>query len=226
MKENNENKVKQYFEVGAKDFDDIYNWMPGTQDKSLKRLINKLFRKGMIERFKLALEECEPNKTILDVGCGSGRISIALAELGARITGIDYSLQMIELANEYLKKYEIENNTKLNIKFIYSNFIQNYNSAEKFDVSLALGVTDYIQNPIPLLLKMKDLSKEKLIVSYPAKFTFQMPLRKIWLWTKKCPVYFYTKKRIKAIYNSINLTYYEIIEVAAGYFVKAYINSK
>ena len=226
MKENNENKVKQYFEVGAKDFDDIYNWMSGTQDKSLKRLINKLFRKGMVERFKLALEECESNKTILDVGCGSGRISIALAELGARITGIDYSLQMIELAKEYLKKYEIENNTKLNIKFIYSNFIQNYNNAEKFDVSLALGVTDYIQNPIPLLLKMKDLSKEKLIVSYPAKFTFQMPLRKIWLWTKKCPVYFYTKKRIKAIYNSINLTYYEIIEVAAGYFVKAYINSK
>jgi len=226
LKENNENKVKQYFEVGAKDFDDIYNWMSGTQDKSLKRLINKLFRKGMVERFKLALEECESNKTILDVGCGSGRISIALAELGARITGIDYSLQMIELAKEYLKKYEIENNTKLNIKFIYSNFIQNYNNAEKFDVSLALGVTDYIQNPIPLLLKMKDLSKEKLIVSYPAKFTFQMPLRKIWLWTKKCPVYFYTKKRIKAIYNSINLTYYEIIEVAAGYFVKAYINSK
>jgi len=226
LKENNEDKVKQYFEVGAKDFDDIYNWMSGTQDKTLKRLINKLFRKGMVERFKLALEECEPNKTILDVGCGSGRITIALAELGAHITGIDYSLQMIELAKEYLKKYEIENNTKLNIKFIYSNFIQNYNSAEKFDVSLALGVTDYIQNPIPLLLKMKDLSKERLIVSYPAKFTIQMPLRKIWLWTKKCPVYFYTKKRIKAIYNSINLTHYEIIEVAAGYFVKAYINSK
>jgi len=226
LKEDKEKKVKQYFEVGAKDFDDIYNWMSGTQDKSLKKLINKFFRKGMVERFKLALEECESNKTVLDVGCGSGRISIALAELGAHITGIDYSLPMIELAKEYLQKYEKENNKKLNIKYIHSDFINNYYSGEKFDVSLALGVTDYLRDPIPLLLKMKDLTKEKLIVSYPAKFTFQIPLRKIWLWTKKCPVYFYTKKRIKAIYNSINLTHYEIIDVAAGYFVKAYINNK
>lgn len=224
MKENNEKKVKEYFEVGAKDFDDIYNWMSGTQDKSFKMVINKLFRKGMVERFKLTLNECEPNNTILDVGCGSGRISIALAEKGANITGVDYSSQMIELANAYLKKYEEENNSKLNIKFVYSNFVENYNNAEKFDISLALGVLDYLKNPIPLLLKMKNLTKEKLIISYPAKFTFQMPLRKIWLWTKKCPVNFYTKKRIKSIYKSINLSQYEIVEVAAGYFVKAYIN--
>lgn len=104
MKENNEKKLKEYFEVGAKDFDDIYNWMSGTQDKSFKMVINKLFRKGMVERFKLALNECSPNSTILNVGCGSGRISIALAEKGANITGIDYSSQMIELANNYLKK--------------------------------------------------------------------------------------------------------------------------
>ena len=224
MKENTEKKVKEYFEVGAKDFDDIYNWMSGTQDKSFKMVINKLFRKGMVERFKLALNECSPNSTILDVGCGSGRISIALAEKGANITGIDYSSQMIELAYDYLKKYENENNTKLNIKFVYSDFVENYNNAEKFDISLALGVLDYLKDPLPLLLKMKNLTKEKLIISYPAKFTFQMPLRKIWLWTKKCPVYFYTKKRIKSIYKSINLSQYEIIDVAAGYFVKAYIN--
>lgn len=224
MKENHKRKVKEYFEVGAKDFDDIYNWMSGSQDKSLKMGINKLFRKGMVERFKLTLNECEPNSTILDVGCGSGRISIALAKKGANITGIDYSSQMIELANDYLKKYEEENDTKLNIKFIYSNFVENYNNAEKFDISLALGVLDYLKNPIPLLLKMKNLTKEKLIISYPAKFTFQMPLRKIWLWAKKCPVYFYTKKRIKSIYESINLSQYEILDVAAGYFVKAYIN--
>ncbi|PYG84340.1 methyltransferase family protein [Ruminiclostridium sufflavum DSM 19573] len=35
-------------------------------------------------------------QTVLDVGCGSGRFSFALEQLGARITGTDFSPRMIE----------------------------------------------------------------------------------------------------------------------------------
>ncbi|MFX0140568.1 MAG: class I SAM-dependent methyltransferase [Candidatus Hodarchaeota archaeon] len=220
-----EEKVKKYFENGAENFDRIYDWIYGSDDKSLKLLVNKIFRKGMIARFKQVLEECEPDKNILDIGCGSGRIDLALAKKGANIIGIDYSKQMIELANKYLNKYQNERNITLNVKFLHKNFMKNYRNKELFDITLAIGVFDYIKEPIPFLKKMRNLSKEKIIASYPAKFTFQMPIRTVWLWTKRCPVYFYTKYQIKSMYESINLFNYEIVKIPAGYIVKAYKNN-
>ena len=102
--------------------------------------------------------------------------------------------------------------------------MKNYESKEIFDITIAIGVFDYIRDLIPFHEKMKALSKKKMIASYPAKNTFQMPLRKIWLWTKKCPVYFFTEKKIKSIYQALNITNYEVLKISAGYFVKAYIN--
>ncbi|MNK30843.1 Trans-aconitate 2-methyltransferase [compost metagenome] len=42
------------------------------------------------------------NEWILDLGCGTGDLTSQIAELGARVTGIDYSASMIEAAR---KKY-------------------------------------------------------------------------------------------------------------------------
>jgi len=221
-----ENKVKRYFEVNANSFDEIYNWMNGTSDKYLKILLNKLLRKAMVERFKLILKECEPNKSILDIGCGSGRISIELAKKGAIVTGIDYSLAMINLANVLLKNYEKENNIKLKVRYLFTDFMKNFNNKELFDLTLALGVFDYIENPIPFLKKMKNLSREKLIGSFPAKLSFKMPIRKIWLWSRKCPVYFYAKKKISLIFDTLGITDYKIIKMPSNYFVKAKISKE
>lgn len=216
----NDKDVKKYFEDTAEDFDEIYD----NKGDTVKRFINKVFRKGIRERFILALQECESgNKAILDIGCGSGRISLPLAENGAKVTGIDYSSQMIELANKYLINYEANTNTKLNAEFICCDFMGDFNSNELFDITLALGVFDYIKYPIPFLEKMKNLTTEKIIASYPAKFTFQTPIRKVWLYTKNCPVYFYTERKLASMYNSIGITNYEIIKASAGYLVKALI---
>ena len=217
----NDKYVKKYFVDTAKDFDEIYD----NKGDILKRFINKVFRKGMRERFTLTLQQYEgDNKTILDIGCGSGRISLALAEKGAKVTGIDYSSQMIELANEYLIKYEANTDTKSNVEFICCDFMGDFNSNELFDITLALGVFDYIKYPMPFLEKMKNLTKEKMIASYPAKFTFQMPIRKVWLYTKNCPVYFYTERKLVSMYRSIGITNYEIMKISAGYLVKACVN--
>lgn len=216
----NDKDVKKYFEDTAEDFDEIYD----NKGDTVKRFINKVFRKGIRERFILALQECESgNKAILDIGCGSGRISLPLAENGAKVTGIDYSSQMIELANKYLINYEANTNSKLNAEFICCDFMGDFNSNELFDITLALGVFDYIKYPIPFLEKMKNLTTEKIIASYPAKFTFQTPIRKVWLYTKNCPVYFYTERKLASMYNSIGITNYEIIKASAGYLVKALI---
>ncbi|XP_072933018.1 ubiquinone biosynthesis O-methyltransferase, mitochondrial [Epargyreus clarus] len=59
-----------------------------------------------------ALVQCEPEertstplkgKTILDVGCGGGILSEAFARLGAQVTGVDASKDLIEVAQEHCK---------------------------------------------------------------------------------------------------------------------------
>jgi 2-polyprenyl-3-methyl-5-hydroxy-6-metoxy-1,4-benzoquinol methylase len=221
MNVENSRKVKEHFEDFAEDFDRIY----GDQNSTLERFVNRVLRKGMRERFAMTLQECEAGQTILDVGCGSGRISLPLAERGARVTGIDYSSRMIELANEHLRKYEAGIGT-LDVEFVHGDFM-NLDSDELFDVTVALGVFDYVKYPMPLLEKMRNLTQEKIIASYPAQLAPLMPIRKVWLWTKNCPVYFYTEAKLTSMYDSIGVTDYQIIRMGvrgSDYLVKAYVN--
>ena len=216
MKE--EEQVKEYFERAAKDFDDIYDNRGGF----IVKIANKYFRKGMRERFNLTLGYCGfGNKKIIDVGCGAGRFAIPLAERGMQVTGIDYSKKMIRMAKEYLKYYEKKIGKKLNVKYLCCDFLNDFSVNGKYDISLALGVFDYVKYPVPLLKKMRDVTSDFMIVSFPNKFTPQTPIRKIWLMSKHCPVYFYTEKNVRELYSSVGINDFEIVKVPAGYVVKS-----
>jgi SAM-dependent methyltransferase len=54
-------------------------------------------RRADLDRFWDALR-LRPGARVLDAGCGSGQIAIALADRGARVTGVDLSPEMIRRA--------------------------------------------------------------------------------------------------------------------------------
>jgi 2-polyprenyl-3-methyl-5-hydroxy-6-metoxy-1,4-benzoquinol methylase len=211
-------KVKEYFMRAAKEFDDIYDNRGGP----IKKLANMLFRKGMRERFDLTLQFCGTGeKSVLDIGCGAGRFTIPLSERGMKVVGIDYSSEMIRLANQYVGVHSEERTKPLIVKHLCCDFLNDFSPEEKFDVTLAIGVMDYLKSPLPFMKKMKDVTRGIMITSFPAKYTPQMPIRKIWLAAKDCPVYFYTKAKIVDLYASSGIQEYEIVPTAAGYLVKA-----
>ncbi|WP_018256467.1 class I SAM-dependent methyltransferase [Halomicrobium katesii] len=49
----------------------------------------------------------EPTKRILDVGCGTGVISLLLAELGHDVTGVDFAPEMLEQARTKVEQSEL-----------------------------------------------------------------------------------------------------------------------
>ncbi|WP_323172540.1 class I SAM-dependent methyltransferase [Natrialba sp. PRR66] len=49
----------------------------------------------------------EPPQQILDLGCGTGVISLLLAELGHDVTGVDVSTEMLERAKEKARQAEV-----------------------------------------------------------------------------------------------------------------------
>lgn len=217
-----QNKVKSYFEDIAQEFDNIYD----NEGTAITKITNKLFRKSLYERMPIALEECGDieNKTIIDIGCGSGRLCYILAKENAfKVTGVDYSQQMIDIAKDFVSKKGFQE--KIDLQCI--DFFTKFETDNQFDISIALGVFDYLQNPKKFLLKMKSVTKEKIIASYPAKYAFQAPIRRVWLYSRKCPVFFYTESQLKNLYEGIGLKEIKIIKtplnslIPTGYVVSA-----
>tara|TARA_B110000116_G_C16763245_1_gene549514 strand:+ start:222 stop:887 length:666 start_codon:yes stop_codon:yes gene_type:complete len=217
-----ENKVKSYFEDIAQEFDNIYD----NEGTTITKITNKLFRKSLYERMPIALEECGDikNKTIIDIGCGSGRLCYILAKENAlKVTGVDYSQQMIDIAKDFVKQKGFQE--KVDLECI--DFFTKFQADNKFDISIALGVFDYLQDPKKFLLKMKSVTNGKIIASYPAKYAFQTPIRKVWLYSRQCPVFFYTESQLQNLYEEVGLNEIKIIKtplnslIPTGYVVTA-----
>ncbi len=74
----------------------IWNANAGYWDSKMGE--GNAFHKTLIEPTQLKLLEVKPGQRVLDVACGNGQFARKLAELGAVVTGIDFSDKMIEIA--------------------------------------------------------------------------------------------------------------------------------
>ena len=128
----------------------------------------------------VTIRECGKlaGKKVLDVGCGSGRVSFMLAKEGANVTGVDYSENMLNLAKNYQTKHGISN-----VKFVHGD-LEQFSPDEKFDISIALGVVDYVDNAEEFLSKVNALTKSKTIISFHVKYSYNSLPRKLWLKSK------------------------------------------
>jgi len=209
-----------YWEEHTNEFDAIY-----THEKSgFSNLLDRIFRKDMYQRFEYTLEKSEPiaGRTFLDVGCGPGHYSLALAKKGAgSVTGIDYSKKMIKLANERLAQEKLE----ANCRFLVED-ISEYDPQSKFDVSIAMGLFDYIRDPLPILKRMHALTTDRMILSFPRLYTWRAPVRKVRLGIRNLEVYFYSKKRLVSIFESTGFKNYEIIKMGKLHCVVVLLNNK
>jgi len=207
---------KIYWDYQAKEFDTFYQ----EEKRALRKLVDRIFRKGMKERFHLTLKECNDvsGKKILDVGCGPGRIAVELAKRGGYVIGIDLSENMVNLANNLAKKLGLNDKCK----FVCDDFLR-HTFNEKFDISIALGFFDYTQNLAPYLAKIRSLTTEKCIMSFPCKFSWQTPLRIAWLRRRKCPVFFYTKEKIRNLLSQY-FSDFRLSSISADYFCVVNLN--
>jgi len=68
---------------------------------------------------------------ILELGCGTGRVSLTLAKEGFNVTGLDLSNEMLDVFKQKLNL--ADNNVKNKIEIIHGN-MANFNFDKKFDL--------------------------------------------------------------------------------------------
>jgi len=130
------------------------------QNKKLKKFYDKVYIKGEKKHFtafretnatsevKEVLKQISwKSKKVLDAGCGSGFFAYNAAKKGAKVLGVDYSIEAIKIAKS---EYSHQN---LKFKKLDVSKIK-----EKFDVIVLNGTLEHMDDP----LKTLELFKQHL----------------------------------------------------------------
>jgi 2-polyprenyl-3-methyl-5-hydroxy-6-metoxy-1,4-benzoquinol methylase len=80
------------------------------------------------------------NKEILDFGCGDGEISTQLAKLGAKVTALDISPELVELTKKRAELDEVKNR----IEFIAGDIAELPLPKNKFDYVVCYAVIHHV----------------------------------------------------------------------------------
>jgi 2-polyprenyl-3-methyl-5-hydroxy-6-metoxy-1,4-benzoquinol methylase len=116
--------VKKQYSLWAKEYDINANLLIALEEESIKEFINNV-----------------RGKQILDLGCGTGRHTIAFAKKGAEITAIDFTSAMLKRAKQKAKIAKVID--KINFK---QGDITNYAPEKKFDFIISMLVQDHIKD--------------------------------------------------------------------------------
>jgi len=211
-------RVERYFTRSAELFDSLYD---AENAASAVKWLNRTFRRDIYERFRLSIDHVQSHglETMLDVGCGSGRYEIGLAEIGVRrIVALDVSPGMIQLARDITAKSEHRQTT---FEFVQQDFAS-FLPSGVFDSVLAMGFFDYVRDPVAVLQRMRVFARHSVIASFPSISWYRTPIRKLRYLAKRCPVYFYRRSDIDRLAHESGFARHEITKIeGAGqdYFV-------
>src|SRR5919199_5549790 len=190
--------VQRHFDAEAERFDAIYE-----ESKPLHHRLMDRFRRVVVERFNLIrnLAPVPGEWSVLDVGCGSGRYAFALLDSGAeRVVGVDVSSKMIELARSEAHRRGVADRCE----FIRSGFLD-MPSDGKFDVVVATGYFDYLEDPLPHLRKMVQMCRGRIFASFPKRWEYRVPIRKLRFLFRRGFVRFYSKREMRELFRQVGL---------------------
>jgi ubiquinone/menaquinone biosynthesis C-methylase UbiE len=117
-------------------------------DRYLKGNLNIRFRAAAVAHFTGGIS-C---RSILDIGCGNGSISIPLLRDGNRLTLLDLSANMLSVARAHVPRSLI---TK--VDFVNADFMTALLEPRTYDLILCLGVLAHTESPISVIWKMRTL---------------------------------------------------------------------
>jgi 2-polyprenyl-3-methyl-5-hydroxy-6-metoxy-1,4-benzoquinol methylase len=209
-------RASEFFDAYAHDFNAIY----GNKHTLFNRMVNNLFRKAMRVRYQKTLEGCQPiqGKTAIDIGCGPGHYSVALARAGAAsVFGLDFAESMIDIAAKNADAAGVKDRCR----FAYGDFLT-YPVEEKFDFAVIMGFMDYIEHPEKVISRVLEITRERAFFSFPMDggvLAWQRKLR----YKSRCELYMYTRPQLQELFARLTDRPVSIERIDRDFFVTVQI---
>lgn len=114
------------------------------------------------DMLKMMADKLDNNKTVLEIGTGTGNIAISIASNAKEIMACDISTQMIKIAEEKARARKIDN-IVFSVQDAYSfDFPDN-----SFDVVVLCNVLHIVRYPEKLLFSIKRVLKQEGVLIAP-----------------------------------------------------------
>ena len=167
---------------------------------------NKDLNKFMLIRLETIVDFVKKNFEnknikILDLGCGSGEVTLALAKLGYQGDALDNSKGMLDICRKKLSGY--------NWNFILNEAQDTNLQNENYDLIIASGLIEYYDNDNILLNEIKRLLKKNghLIINVSNKFGYSTCLNSITYLFKQSLIFKFIKSKLfKFKYGIVNFS--------------------
>jgi SAM-dependent methyltransferase len=202
-------RVREHFRKKAFSFDHLYD-----EEHALQRLL----RPGLFNRRELALEVARgyESPSVLDVGGGSGRIGEPILDQGAaRYVDVDLSNTMLELARERLAPFGDK------VKLVRGDFLT-ADLAGPFDVVLALGYFDYVEDATAHVRRIGELCSGSAVASFPRWTWTKGPIRKLrYEVINNCPIFDYTPEGVRRLFSDTGFQGVNVHPGKSGFLVRA-----
>lgn len=202
-------KVQHYFDERMADYDAFYD-----PPSAAVRWFNRVFRKAVyMRRDQVAiLARRFGCKTVLDVGCGTGRNSVWFVRNGIEhVHGIDISQEMIEEARTVAAQAGVADRCRFDLMDFAKMPV-----GPRYDMVAALGVFDYVADPVPFLKHMSLFTDGVIYGSFPGWTMLRSPIRKIRYAMRGCPTKFYRERDVRAVFDAVGFGKFEFRKVPSG----------
>ena len=115
-------------------------------------------------------DDLDNTKSVLDIGCGYGRLSFLIAQRAKKVVGIDMTARAIDVCNAYKKAMPFEN-----VEFLTCDVESYQTKGELFDYIILGGVLEHLINPTSIMKTISSILKPGgiLISNSPTEFNFR-----------------------------------------------------
>jgi 2-polyprenyl-3-methyl-5-hydroxy-6-metoxy-1,4-benzoquinol methylase len=165
--------ARDYFEKLAPEYDRAFR-LQGRGP--LNAVVNRLFRGPTFVRRMRLLEEIFgrlqlEGRSVLDLGCGSGQVSLLAAAMGARVLGIDIAPGMLALARDAAARSGLAG------RVVFEEGDVSRDGLPQADVVLLVGVVEYYRDVDALVRRAADATRKALVIAHANRVLYRMALR-------------------------------------------------
>ena len=179
-------------------YEDYHRAFEGKGENLLHRIINILFRRETFEKRAAVVKgfleaHGVAGKRLLDLGCGSGEVSLMAARLGARVTGLDVVEGMVATARRQARESGLEGVAEFHAADVTSALLP------PSDITLIVSVCEYYTEIADFLTRACDATGELLVIVDAGGPWWRRALRYTLAWFKRFHICYRSPEEFAAI---------------------------